>query len=188
MEPLALSPSHYSTASSPSRHSRSHSSSSSHHSTPSSRSLRSLYSNLNRFPSNQYYNTAFPHRCICPHNQWPLPSSQSACSIKEEDGFPGGMQLEFDGVSFYQAEEEDDHSDLALEAAKTKCKVCQAQKALADCILEHHMVLLDLYRRRVEAANTRLLTANLNIRCMHVERKKIGIATFVGSSSLGGAA
>ncbi|KAG0692529.1 hypothetical protein DFH29DRAFT_1008509 [Suillus ampliporus] len=98
------------------------------------------------------------------------------------------MQLEFDSVSFYQVEEEDDHSDLALEAAKMKHKVCQAQKALADCILEHHMVLLDLYRHRVEAANTHLLTANLNVGRMHVEREKIGIATFVGSSSLGGAA
>ncbi|KAG2740563.1 hypothetical protein P692DRAFT_20753130, partial [Suillus brevipes Sb2] len=73
---------------------------------------------------------------------------------------------------FCQADEEDDHSDLALEAAKSRRKVCQAQKALADCTLEHHMVLVDLYRRRVEAANMRLLTADLNVGRMHIERKK----------------
>jgi hypothetical protein len=30
-----------------------------------------------------------------------------------------------------------DHSDLALEAAKAKQKVCEAKKHLADCIFEH---------------------------------------------------
>ncbi|KAG2119479.1 uncharacterized protein F5147DRAFT_766970 [Suillus discolor] len=108
--------------------------------------------------------------------------SRSACLIKEEDGFTGGVQLEFDCASFYQADEEDDHSDLALEAAKSRCKVCQAQNALADCTLEHHMVLVDLYRHRVEAANMCLLTADLNVGRMHIERKKSGISTFVGSS------
>ncbi|KIK33926.1 hypothetical protein CY34DRAFT_98810, partial [Suillus luteus UH-Slu-Lm8-n1] len=91
-------------------------------------------------------------------------------------------------ASFYQADEEDDHSDLALEAAKSRRKVCQAQKALVDCTLEHHMVLVDLYRRRVEAANMRLLTADLNVGRMHIERKKSGILTFVGSSPRRGTA
>jgi hypothetical protein len=66
--------------------------------------------------------------------------------------------------------------------------VCQAQKALADCTLEHHMVLVDLYRRHVEAANMRLLTANLNVGRMHIEREKSGIPTFVGSSPQRGTA
>ncbi|KAG2046508.1 hypothetical protein BDR06DRAFT_977432 [Suillus hirtellus] len=40
------------------------------------------------------------------------------------------------------------------------------------------MVLVDLYHHRVEAANMRLLTANLNVGHMHIERKKSGIPTF----------
>lgn len=95
---------------------------------------------------------------------------------------------EFDCASFYKANKEDDHSDLALKAAKSRHKVCQAQKVLADCTLEHHMVLVDLYRRRVEAANMCLLMADLNVGCMHIERKKSGISTFVGSSPQRGTA
>jgi hypothetical protein len=50
------------------------------------------------------------------------------------------------------------------------------------------MVLVDLYHRRVEAANMRLLTADLNVGRMHIERKKSGIPTFVGSSPRRGTA
>ncbi|KAG1784908.1 uncharacterized protein HD556DRAFT_1314703 [Suillus plorans] len=114
--------------------------------------------------------------CTCHHNrrceQSNHSSSQSACLIKEEDSFPGGVHLEFDCTSlYYQAEQEEDYSDLALEAARTRRK--------------HHMVLMDLHHRCVEVANMRLLTANLNVGRIHVERKKSGIATFIGSSSRG---
>ncbi|KAG2737452.1 hypothetical protein P692DRAFT_20761717, partial [Suillus brevipes Sb2] len=71
-----------------------------------------------------------------------------------------------------------DHSDLALEAAKAKRKVCEAEKHLADCILEHQMTLLNLWH---QAANSRLLTADLNVGRMHMERKKNGIAAFTHS-------
>ncbi|KAG2146497.1 uncharacterized protein EDB93DRAFT_1104279 [Suillus bovinus] len=87
-------------------------------------------------------------------------------------------------ASFYQADKEDDHSNLALEAAKSRCKVCQAQKALVDCTLELHMVLVDLYCRHVEAANMRLLTADLNIGRMHIERKKKWYSNICGFKSL----
>jgi hypothetical protein len=76
-------------------------------------------------------------------------------------------------------EEEDDHSDLALEAAKAKRKICQAQKHLADCILEHHEILTHLCHRRAEDANTRLLLADLNVGRLHLERRKDGIAAYI---------
>ncbi|KAG0705580.1 hypothetical protein DFH29DRAFT_996661 [Suillus ampliporus] len=75
------------------------------------------------------------------------------------------------------AEEED--SDLALEAAQAKRKVCQAQKHLADCLLEHQQILIHISRRRAEAARQRLLLANLNVGRMHSERRrKNGITVF----------
>lgn len=75
------------------------------------------------------------------------------------------------------AEEED--SDLALEAAQAKRKVCQAQKHLADCLLEQYQILIHISRRRAEAANQRLLLADLNVGRMHSERRrKSGITMF----------
>ncbi|KAG2738996.1 hypothetical protein P692DRAFT_20756764, partial [Suillus brevipes Sb2] len=77
-----------------------------------------------------------------------------------------------------------DHSDLALEAAKAKRKVCEAKKHLADCILEHQTMLLNLWWQRAEAANSRLLTADLNVGRMHMECKKDGIAAFTNSECM----
>jgi hypothetical protein len=74
--------------------------------------------------------------------------------------------------------EDGDNSDLALEAAQAKRKVCQAQKYLADCLLEHHQILIHLYRRRAEAASARLLLADLNVGRMHTERRRSGITAF----------
>ncbi|KAG2158272.1 uncharacterized protein EDB93DRAFT_1334662 [Suillus bovinus] len=74
-------------------------------------------------------------------------------------------------------------SDLALEAAKAKQKVCKAEKYLADCILEHQSILLDLWRHHAEVANCHLLNADLNVGHMHMERKKSGIAAFAHSDS-----
>jgi hypothetical protein len=62
-----------------------------------------------------------------------------------------------------------DHSDLALEAAKAKQKVCEAKKHLANCMLKHQMTLLNLWRHHAEAANSQLLTADLNVGRMHME-------------------
>ncbi|KAG0692005.1 hypothetical protein DFH29DRAFT_883260 [Suillus ampliporus] len=76
-----------------------------------------------------------------------------------------------------------DHSDLALEAAKAKWKVCEAEKHLADCILEHQAILLSLWRHCAEVANCHLLNADLYVGCMHMERKKSGIAAFARSDS-----
>jgi len=64
-----------------------------------------------------------------------------------------------------------------------KRKVCEAEKQLADCVLEYHTSLLNLWRHRAEAANFRLLTADLNVGRIHMERKKSGIATFTHSDS-----
>ncbi|KAG2739718.1 hypothetical protein P692DRAFT_20754923, partial [Suillus brevipes Sb2] len=74
-------------------------------------------------------------------------------------------------------------SDLALEAAKAKRKVCEAEKHLADCILEHQSILLDLWRRHAEVANCHLLNVDLNVGRMHMECKKSGIAAFARSDS-----
>jgi len=49
--------------------------------------------------------------------------------------------------------DEEDHSDLALEAAQAKHRVCQAQKDHVDSILQHHLVLINLHRYHVEAVN-----------------------------------
>ncbi|KAG1853678.1 hypothetical protein F4604DRAFT_1686264 [Suillus subluteus] len=73
-------------------------------------------------------------------------------------------------------------SDLALEAAKAKQKVCEAEKHLANCILEHQSILLDLWCHRVDVANCHLLNADLNVGRMHMERKS-GIAAFAHSDS-----
>jgi hypothetical protein len=83
----------------------------------------------------------------------------------------------------YSLFESEGDSDLALEAAKAKRKVCEAEKHLADCILEHQSILLDLWRRRAEVANCHLLNADLNVGRMHMERKKSGIAAFARSDS-----
>ncbi|KAG1717661.1 hypothetical protein EDD22DRAFT_856020 [Suillus occidentalis] len=96
--------------------------------------------------------------------------------IKEEESFPMLMHLERDSISL---EEEDDHSDLTLKAAKAKRKICQAQKHLADCILEHHEILTHLCHRHAEDANTHLLLADLNVGRLHLERRKDGIAAYI---------
>jgi len=72
--------------------------------------------------------------------------------------------------------EGDEHSDLALEAAKAERKVYEAKKHLADCILAHQSVILDIWRQHVQAANSDLLTAELNVGRLHTERKKISIS------------
>jgi hypothetical protein len=72
--------------------------------------------------------------------------------------------------------EGNEHSDLALAAAKAERKVCEAKKHLADCILAHQSVILDIWHQCVQAANSRLLTAELNVGRLHTERKKIGIS------------
>jgi hypothetical protein len=63
--------------------------------------------------------------------------------------------------------EDEDNSDLALKAAQAKHKVCQAQKYLADCLLEHHQILINISRLRTEAANEHLLLADLNVGHMY---------------------
>lgn len=70
----------------------------------------------------------------------------------------------------------DEHSDLELAAAKAEQKVCEAKKHLADCILAHQSVILDIWRQRAQATNSRLLTAELNVGRLHTEWKKIGIS------------
>ncbi|KAG1768594.1 hypothetical protein EV702DRAFT_1049975 [Suillus placidus] len=95
-----------------------------------------------------------------------------------------GGETDFPDVNYSLFESEGgDHSDLALEAAKAKWKVCEAEKHLADCILEHQAILLNLWRSHVEAANCRLSNADLNVGHMHMERKKNGIAAFTLSDS-----
>ncbi|KAG2123728.1 hypothetical protein DEU56DRAFT_923925 [Suillus clintonianus] len=98
-----------------------------------------------------------------------------------EDVFPTAMHLEVDYMFLDGAAESEggaDQSDLALEAAKAKWKVCEAEKHLADCIIEHQVTLLNIWCRRAEVANFRLLTADLNVGRLHMEQKKSGILTF----------
>ncbi|KIK31593.1 hypothetical protein CY34DRAFT_103067 [Suillus luteus UH-Slu-Lm8-n1] len=123
-----------------------------------------------------------------------------SCVIKDEPSSSGGLQFVSSCVRFsvfdctylfiahkpedldyplFNQPDEEDHSDLALEAAQAKRRVCQAQKDLADSILEHHIVLTNLHRRRVEAANMRLMTADLDVGRMHIERRRNGIPTFI---------
>ncbi|KAG0696399.1 hypothetical protein DFH29DRAFT_1004622 [Suillus ampliporus] len=100
------------------------------------------------------------------------PDFGEASSIEEEK-FPTVLHLQgaLDGEI-----EGNEHSDLALAAAKAKRKVREAEKHLADCILAHQSVILNIWRQRVQAANSRLLTAELNVGHLHTERKKIGIS------------
>ncbi|KAG1868326.1 hypothetical protein DFJ58DRAFT_723587 [Suillus subalutaceus] len=81
-----------------------------------------------------------------------------------------------------------------LAAAQAKRKVCEAEKYLADCILAHQSVLLDVWRQRAQAANSHLLVAELNVGRLHMERKKFCVsmsmarsdaesATTIGTSS-----
>lgn len=92
------------------------------------------------------------------------------------------LQQEFNYNLLHGVEEgATDHSDLMLAAAQAKRKVCKAEKHLADCILEHQVTLLDIWRHRAQAANSRLLTTDLNVGHIHLERKKNGIATFTHS-------
>ncbi|KAG1895265.1 uncharacterized protein F5891DRAFT_1194322 [Suillus fuscotomentosus] len=115
----------------------------------------------------------------------PTHSPQSHYVKEEEDddeSLPIPMHFERDSAEsnylFDQPAEEED-SDLALEAAQAKRKVCQAQKHLADCLLKQHKILIHISHRRAEAANQRLLLANLNVRHMHSEcRRKGGITMF----------
>ncbi|KAG0700897.1 hypothetical protein DFH29DRAFT_1000702 [Suillus ampliporus] len=98
-----------------------------------------------------------------------------------EDVFPTAMHLEvdymfLDGVA--ESEGGADHSDLALEAAKAKWKVCEAEKHLADRIIEHQVTLLNIWCHRTEVANFHLLMVDLNVGRLHMERKKSGILTF----------
>ncbi|KAG2059349.1 hypothetical protein BDR06DRAFT_967889 [Suillus hirtellus] len=69
-----------------------------------------------------------------------------------------------------------EHSDLALEAAKAEQKVYKAKKHLADCILAHQSVILDIWCQHVQATNSDLLMAELNVGCLHTEWKKISIS------------
>ncbi|KAG2047746.1 hypothetical protein BDR06DRAFT_976514 [Suillus hirtellus] len=103
----------------------------------------------------------------------------SSSSIGGEARFLMNTHLD---VNYSLFESEGD-SNLTLEAAKAKCKVCEAEKHLADCILEHQSILLDLWRHHVEVANCHLLNADLNIGRMHMECKKSGIAAFTHSDS-----
>ncbi|KAG2100262.1 hypothetical protein BD769DRAFT_1393979 [Suillus cothurnatus] len=72
--------------------------------------------------------------------------------------------------------EGDEHSDLALETAKAERKVYEAKKHLANCILAHQSVILDIWRQRVQAANSDLLMVELNVGRLHTEWKKISIS------------
>ncbi|KAG2355569.1 hypothetical protein BDR07DRAFT_1381436 [Suillus spraguei] len=101
-----------------------------------------------------------------------------------EDDFPTAMHLEvdymlLDGVA--DSEGGTDYSNLALEAAKAKRKVCKAEKHLANCIIEHQVMLLNIWCHRVEVANFRLLMVDLNVGHLHMERKKSSILTFIHS-------
>ncbi|KAG1849722.1 hypothetical protein F4604DRAFT_1934738 [Suillus subluteus] len=89
---------------------------------------------------------------------------------------------------------DDEHSDLMLAATQAKRKVCKAKKYLAGCILAHQSALLDVWHQRAQAANSRLLVAELSIGRLHMEWKKFGVsmtmarsdaesATTIGTSS-----
>jgi hypothetical protein len=124
-----------------------------------------------------------------------LSSQMGSCVMKDEPSSPGGgLQFVSSCVRFsvfdctylfiahkdldyplLNQPDEEDHSNLALEAAQAKCRVCQAQKALADSILEHHIVLTNLHCRHVEAANMQLLTADLDVGRMHIEWRRNGV-------------
>ncbi|KAG2073061.1 hypothetical protein BDR04DRAFT_1116585 [Suillus decipiens] len=54
--------------------------------------------------------------------------------------------------------------------------VYKAKKHLANCILAHQLVILDIWCQRIQAMNSHLLTVELNVGCLHTEQKKIGIS------------
>ncbi|KAG2101101.1 uncharacterized protein F5147DRAFT_655430 [Suillus discolor] len=120
-----------------------------------------------------------------PHNQRPLqttnqsvfywPDFGEASSIKDEK-FPTTLHLQGDYAPLDGGIEGNKHSDLVLAAAKAKRKVCEAEKHLADCILAHQLVILNIWHQHVQAANSCLLMVELNVVCLHTERKKIGIS------------
>ncbi|KAH7920651.1 hypothetical protein BV22DRAFT_1050184 [Leucogyrophana mollusca] len=56
-----------------------------------------------------------------------------------------------------------DVAKLVLEAARAKRKVCRAEQYLAECVLEEHTILGDLYRCKAEAAERKLENADLNV-------------------------
>ncbi|KAG2369064.1 hypothetical protein BDR07DRAFT_1477382 [Suillus spraguei] len=96
-------------------------------------------------------------------------------SIKDEK-FPTVLHLQDDYAPLDGEIEGNEHSDLALAAAKAEQKVCKAKKYLADCILAHQSVILNIWRQRVQVTNSCLLMAELNVGRLHTERKKIARA------------
>ncbi|KAG2047505.1 hypothetical protein BDR06DRAFT_1013805 [Suillus hirtellus] len=120
-----------------------------------------------------------------PHNQRPLhtttplvfywPDFGEALSIKEEK-LPTALHLLDDYAQLDREIEGDEHSDLALEAAKAEQKVYKAKKHLANCILAHQSVILDIWCQHIQAVNSDLLMVELNVGHLHTERKKISIS------------
>ncbi|KAG1896303.1 uncharacterized protein F5891DRAFT_1193328 [Suillus fuscotomentosus] len=98
-----------------------------------------------------------------------------ASSIKDEN-FPTALHLQSDYAPLDGEIEGDEHSDLALAAAKAERKVCEAEKYLANCILAHQLVILSIWHQHIQAASSHLLTAELEVGHLHTEWKKIGIS------------
>ncbi|KAG2143610.1 hypothetical protein DEU56DRAFT_910741 [Suillus clintonianus] len=144
------------------------------YSPPSHHSYHSSFDSRNSDASSIPRGPSFPW----PDAGYPYPSqsprSHPVKDEEEEESLPVAMHFEQDSAesyhSFDQLLEED--SDLVLKAAQAKRKVCQAQKHLADCVLEHDQILTCISRRRAEAANMRLLLADLNVGRVHSERRR----------------
>ncbi|KAG2153433.1 uncharacterized protein EDB93DRAFT_1248706 [Suillus bovinus] len=132
------------------------------------------------------------HRASSPPSSWPdkghpcpthYPQSHSV-KVEEDDddeNLPISMHFERDSAesSLFDQPAEEEDSDLALEAAQAKRKVCRAQKYLADCLLEQYKILIHISHCRAEAPNQHLLLADLNVGHMHSERRrKSGITMF----------
>ncbi|KAG2031369.1 hypothetical protein BDR03DRAFT_1016201 [Suillus americanus] len=139
-------------------------------------------------PKTNYYPPSTPRASSSPSSRpdkgHPCPThSPQSHPVKEEDDDDESYTNAFCSAKssylFDQPAEEVEDSDLTLEAAQAKRKVCQAQKHLADRLLEHHQILIHISHHRAEAANQCLLLADLNIGCMHSERqRKNGITMF----------
>ncbi|KAH7916992.1 hypothetical protein BV22DRAFT_1052767 [Leucogyrophana mollusca] len=69
-----------------------------------------------------------------------------------------------------------DEAKLVLEVVRAKRKVRHAEKHLADCVLEQHSTLVNLYRFKADAAERRLEDAELDIGRVRVSIRQSGLS------------
>lgn len=73
------------------------------------------------------------------------------------------LSLSSDAESSSDIETECKEAILALEVARARRKVRQAQQHLTSCVLEEYTASIKLYRCRAEMAEKRLEDADMNV-------------------------